>query len=157
MMGSTRTTLHLPSYVGENDRSVVKHNGAKEQLIRDGIQFEGDPFSLKATNAPSMMFLIAPNTGHAMHPESRKVLNAFLYDRIKMGRQIPDRIRFVTYTTRYNRNYWITVDGLEKHYERGEVDARRSDNRGRYGIRTKNITRLVLGQTGFAREISIDG
>ena len=57
------------------------------------------------------MFLVAPNTGHAMHPGSRKVLNAFLYDRIKMGRQIPDRIRFVTYKTRYNRDYWITVDG----------------------------------------------
>ena len=71
----------------------------------------------------SMMFLIAPNTGHDMHPESRKTLNAFLYDRIKAGRRIPDRIRFLTYTTRYNRDYWVTLDGLEKHYERAEVDA----------------------------------
>src|SRR3977135_766520 len=65
--------IPFASYVGENDRSVVKPNSAKEQSIRDGIHFEGDPFSLKATNAPSMMFLIAPNTGHAMRPESRKV------------------------------------------------------------------------------------
>jgi hypothetical protein len=149
--------IPFASYVGENDRSVVKHNSAKEQLIRDGIHFEGDPFSLKATDAPSMMFLIAPNTGHAMHPESRKVLNAFLYDRIKMGRQIPDRIRFLTYTTRYNRDYWITLDGLEKHYERAEVDARRSDNRSQYDITTKNLTRLVLRQTDRASAISIDG
>ena len=34
---------------------------------------------------PSMMFLIAPKTGHDMHPESRKTLNAFLYERIKTG------------------------------------------------------------------------
>jgi len=149
--------IPFASYVGENDRSVVKHNSAKEQLIRDGIQFEGDPFSLKATNAPSMMFLIAPNTGHAMHPESRKALNAFLYDRIKMGRQIPDRIRFLTYTTRYNRDYWITLDGLEKHYERAEIDAKRSDNRSQYDITTKNLTRLVLRQTDRASAISIDG
>ena len=44
--------IPFASYVGENDRSVVKHNSAKDQLIRDGIQFEGDPFSLKATDAP---------------------------------------------------------------------------------------------------------
>ena len=51
--------IPFASYVGENDRSVVKHNSAREQLMRDGIHFEGDPFSLKATDAPSMMFLIA--------------------------------------------------------------------------------------------------
>ena len=30
----------------------------------------------------------------------------------------PDHVRFVTYTTRYNRSYWVSLDGLEKHYER---------------------------------------
>ena len=50
----------------------------------------------------------------------------------------------MTYTTRYNRDYWVTLDGLEKHYERAEVDARRSDDRAQYDITTKNLTRLVL-------------
>jgi hypothetical protein len=145
------------SYVGENDRNLVKHNSAKEELIKAGIHFAGDPFSLKATDAPSILFLIGPKTGHEMHPESRRVLNAYLYDRIKMGRQIPDRVRFVTYTTRYNRDYWVTVDGLEKHYERAEVDAKRSGNRSQYEITTRNLTRLVLRQTDRATSITIDG
>lgn len=145
------------SYVGENDRSIVKHNAAKEELIREGIKFEGDPFSLKATNVPSMMFLVAPKTGHDMHPESRKTLNAWLYERLKSGRQTPDHIRFVTWTTRYNRDYWITVDGLEKHYERAEVDATRSADRMKYEITTKNISRLVVGDADQAKTISIDG
>src|SRR4051794_2638101 len=149
--------IPFASYVGENDRSVVKHNSAREQLMRDGIHFQGDPFSLKATDAPSMMFLVAPKTGHDMHPESRKTLNAFLYDRIKLGRQIPDRIRFLTYTTRYNRDYWVTLDGLEKHYQRAEVDAKRSDDRAKYDISTKNLSRLVLRQTDHAPAIAIDG
>jgi hypothetical protein len=149
--------IPFASYVGENDRSIVKHNSAREQLIRDGIHFEGEPFSQRATDPPNMMFLIAPNTGHDMHPESRKTLNAFLYDRIKAGRRTPDRIRFVTYTTRYNRDYWITLDGLEKHYERAEVDAKRSDDRTRYELATKNLTRLVLRDTDRATTISIDG
>src|SRR6266581_3532139 len=41
--------IPFASYVGENDRSLVKHNNAREQLVRDGIHFEGDSFSLKAT------------------------------------------------------------------------------------------------------------
>jgi hypothetical protein len=126
-------------------------------MMRDGIHFEGEAFSLKASDAPSIMFLVAPNTGHAMHPDSRKLLNAFLYDRIQKGRQIPDHIRFLTYTTRYNRDYWVSIDGLEKHYERAEIDARRSDDRARYDITTKNLTRLVLRETGRATAVSIDG
>ncbi len=149
--------IPFASYAGEDDRSNAKHNAAKAELIRDGIQFEGDPYTLKATNAPSIQFLVAPKTGHAMAPESRKTLNAYLYDRLKMGRQIPDHIRFVTYTTRYNRDYWVTVDGLEKHYDRAEVDARRSDNRAQYDINTKNLSRLVLRQTDRATAINIDG
>ncbi len=149
--------IPFASYVGENDRSNVKHNSATEQLVRDGVQFEGDRFSLKATNAPSMMFLVAPNTGHDMHPESRKLLNAYLYDRIQKGRQVPDRIRFLTYTTRYNRDYWVTLDGLEKHYERAEIDAKRSDDRAHYEITTRNLTRLVLRETARAAAITIDG
>jgi len=92
-----------------------------------------------------------------MHPESRKVLNAFLHDRIQLGRQIPDHIRFLTYTTRYNRDYWVTLDGLEKHYQRAEIDATRSGDHARYDIATKNLTRLVLRETGHATEINIDG
>ena len=155
----TLNAYNIPfaSYVGENDRNFVKHNSAKEELMKEGIHFEGNRFSLKATDAPSILFLIGPKTGHDMHPESRQVLNAYLSDRIKLGRQVPDRIRFVTYTTRYNRDYWVTVDGLEKHYERAEVDAKRSDNRSQYDITTRNLTRLVLRQTDCATSITIDG
>jgi hypothetical protein len=149
--------IPFASYVGENDGSRVRHDAAKEELIREGIQFEGDPFTLKATNAPSIIFLIGPKTGHGMNPDSRKVLNTLLYERIKIGRQIPDHIRFATYTTRYNRDYWVTLDELAKQYERAEVDAKRSDDRARYDVTTTNLTRLVLRQTDHAASIDIDG
>ncbi|HLK21749.1 MAG TPA: hypothetical protein VKT81_22525 [Bryobacteraceae bacterium] len=149
--------IPFASYVGENDRNFPKHNSAKQELIKAGIQFEGNAFSQKATNAPSIQFLVAPKTGHDMHPESRKTLNAFLYDRLKMGRPIPDHIRFVTYTTRYNRDYWVTVDGLEKHYERTEVDAKRSADRSQYEVSTRNVARLILTHTDRAASVTIDG
>ena len=149
--------IPFASYVGEKDRNLVKHDRAKQELIDAGVQFEGDPFSLKAKNGPSILFLIGPKTGHDMHPESRKLLNGYLYDRIRMGRQVPDHIRFVTYTTRYNRDYWVTLDGLERHYERAEVDAKRSPDRSQYEITTRNVSRLLLRQTDRAAALSIDG
>jgi hypothetical protein len=74
-----------------------------------------------------------------------------------MGRQIPDHVRFVTFTARYNRDYWITVAGLGQHYERAEVDAVRSNDRTRYIVTTHNVTRLVLDQTDRAAAVTIDG
>ena len=39
---------------------------------------------------------------------------------------LPMKIRFTTWTLRYNQCQWLTVDGLEKHWERARVDAARN-------------------------------
>src|SRR5436305_1475305 len=59
-------------------------------------------------------------------------------------------------TSRYNRDYWISVDGLTKHYERADVDAQRTAGSS-YEITTRNVTRLVLRETEHAKQIKIDG
>jgi pimeloyl-ACP methyl ester carboxylesterase len=147
------------AYVGEIDGSFRKHILARQQLAREGFHFEGESFSsgLRVVEIPTMTFLVAPNTPHAVHPEFRKRLNAIHLENLKRGRQNPDHIRFLTYTTRYNRSYWVTLDGLEKHYERAEVDAKRSDDGAQYEIATKNLSRLVLRETPRAKAIHIDG
>jgi hypothetical protein len=45
----------------------------------------------------------------------RKRIDAFLKENGDRGIVSPDEVRFVTYTTRYNRCFWVTVDGLEQH------------------------------------------
>src|SRR5439155_13965894 len=52
---------------------------------------------------------------------------------------------------------WVSLDGLEKHYERAEVDAERAKGGKQYSITTKNLTRLTLRETSKAAEIKIDG
>jgi hypothetical protein len=51
----------------------------------------------------------------------------------------------------------VTIEGLQKHYERAEVDVKRSDDRQQYQITTTNISRLTLRETDRARNIAIDG
>ena len=101
--------------------------------------------------------MVSKETGHGTSPLVRQRLDAFLKEHGDKGQISPDHIRFLTYTTRYNRSYWVSLDGLEKHYERAEVDAQRTDGGASYAIKTKNLTRLVLRETEQAREIKIDG
>ena len=147
------------AYVGEIDGSFRKHVNARRQLAQEGFHFEGESFTtgLRVTEVPSIVFFVAPNTPHSTHPEFRKRMDAIHLENLRRGRQSPNHLRFLTYTTRYNRSYWATLDGLQKHYERAEINAKRSEDRTQYDIATKNLTRLVLRETDRASSISLDG
>jgi hypothetical protein len=95
------------------------------------------------------LFLVGPKTGHRFHPDSKKESDAFLNRMVAARRRAPERLRFVTYTTEYNRCFGWTVEALEKHYDRAEVDARGRE------VRTRNVARLKL--EGAAGEVTLDG
>jgi hypothetical protein len=63
----------------------------------------------------------------------------------------------VTYTTRYNRAHWVSVNNLAKHYERTDVVAKRDAARTKYELTTKNVTHLTLREMNAAKELKIDG
>jgi pimeloyl-ACP methyl ester carboxylesterase len=126
----------------------------REQLEREGFPSKGDPHELYAEGTDAQ-FHISKNTGHSTSPEVRQKLNAFLKKYGDRGRVSPDRLRFLTYTTRYNRHHWATLEQLEKHYERAEIDAKRSG--AKLEIATRNLVRLTLRETEAVNEIRIDG
>ena len=101
--------------------------------------------------------MISANTQHGVNREVKTKLDAFLKQYGDTGRQVPDHIKFLTYTTRYNKCFWVSLDGLEQHYQRAEVDAVRTDDRKQYQITTKNLTRLTLSETSKATGVKIDG
>jgi hypothetical protein len=87
----------------------------------------------------------------------RQRLDAFLKEWGDKGQTSPDHLRFVTYTTRYNRDYWASIDGMGKLYERADIDALRKDGGAAYEIKTTNLTRVALRETEHAKTIRIDG
>jgi hypothetical protein len=101
--------------------------------------------------------MVSLDTGHGTSPLVRQKLDAFLKEWGDKGQTSPDHIRFVTYTTRYNHDYWVSLGGLEKHYERADIDASRDDSRKAYQISTHNVSRMVLRETEHAGEIKVDG
>jgi hypothetical protein len=149
--------LPLAGHDGENDPGQLESSlRARAQLEKEGFPSVGDPDYLRSQGAPGL-WMVSKETGHGTSPLVRQRLDAFLKEHGDKGQSSPDHLRFLTYTTRYNRDYWVSLDGLEKHYERAEVDAKRSGGGASYEIKTKNLTRLVLRETEHAREMRIDG
>lgn len=103
---------------------------------------------LKNFSAARALFLVGPKTEHKWHPDSKKSSDEFINEAAKRGRPDPEKIRFVTYTTRYHRAFWLSVEGLERHYERALVEA------DGLSLKTSNVSRLRVDRAGA---VTIDG
>ena len=142
-MDYARNVFNVPTvgYGGELDAQLRASVNIQEQLKREGVNW-----------APwRALFLVGPQMGHRFHPDSRAESEAFLESHLP--RKDRDEIQFVTYTARYNRCGWVTIEGLEKHYERTEVMARRSTEG--VTVTTKNVA--VLRLDGSPKRVRLDG
>jgi pimeloyl-ACP methyl ester carboxylesterase len=149
--------LPLAGHDGENDPGQLESSlRTRAQLEKEGYPSVGERDYLRSQGAPGL-WLQSLATGHGTSPLVRQRIDAFLKEWGDKGQTSPDHIRFVTFTTRYNHDYWVSLDGLEKHYDRADIDAQRKDGGASYDIKTKNLTRLVLRETDHASEIKIDG
>lgn len=126
-------------YGGEIDPQLQGSKNIQARLLQEGVQLP----DLRA------LFLVGPNTGHKWEPEAHRVSEHFIEEAMARGLTTPDRIRFVTYTTRFNRCFWITIEELEKTYERAEVDATRGSDRTT--VSTKNVERIRVDGPGVVR------
>jgi dienelactone hydrolase len=138
-------------YGGEIDPQLQASTNIREQLTAEGFHFVQSPYRWTSSDLRAL-FLIGPNTPHRFHPDSKKVSDEYIEKALETAGQVPAHLRFVTYTTRYNRCYWITVEGLEKTYERAEVDATQAGKQ--FTVNTKNVSRLKLTGSGA---FAIDG
>jgi hypothetical protein len=138
-------------YGGEIDPQLQGSTNIREQLTREGFHFEQGPYRWTATDLRAL-FLIGPNTPHRFHPDSKKVSDEYIEKALVTAGQVPSHLRFVTYTTKYDRCFWVTVEGLEKTYERADVDATKVGKQ--FTVSTKNVSRLKLAGSGA---FEIDG
>ncbi len=91
-----------------------------------------------------LVHIIGPKTGHSYHPEAKAKINALIDPIVEKGRDpLPKKLRFTTYTLRYNNLRWLRVDGLKEHWERARVEAEIVDN-AEIKITTSNVTGLTL-------------
>lgn len=147
----------IPPEPGAKTRGQLESSlRVRAQLEKEGFPAEGEFDFLRIKGTPSI-FLISQNTGHSISPLVRQRIDAFLKEHGDRGVVSPDHVRFVTFTTRYNTAHWVSVDGLERHYERASVDASRDAQRKTFNIQTKNIDAITLREMSAASTVRIDG
>ncbi|HEX3151597.1 MAG TPA: GDSL-type esterase/lipase family protein [Gemmataceae bacterium] len=72
----------------------------------------------------TMVNLISPGTGHVIDPVTHKEQMRRIAEIVAKGSPaVPKHVRFVTWTLKYNRCEWLSINALEEHYKRAELDA----------------------------------
>src|SRR5207244_4576504 len=91
-----------------------------------------------------LVHLIGPNTGHAYQPQTKLEINRRIDAIAAAGRDpLPHRVRFTTWTLRYNRMAWLQLDGLDHHWERTRVEAEITGPSA-LKLATENVAALTL-------------
>ena len=94
----------------------------------------------------SLTHIIGPDkTGHSYHKDSIVEINRHIDAIVALGKDpAPDRVRFTTWTLRYNQSHWVRLDGLEEHWSRARVDATVDLSENMVRVKTANVAALSL-------------
>jgi pimeloyl-ACP methyl ester carboxylesterase len=117
------------AYSGEIDNQKQAADMMAKALAAEGIE---------------LTHVIGPRTGHSYHPEAKAEINRRIDAIVAQGRNpVPNRVRFTTWTLRYDEMLWVRVDGMEQHWERARVDAE-IVNGNSVKVTTQNVSALTL-------------
>jgi hypothetical protein len=116
------------AYSGEEDRQKQAADAMEKAMAKEGLR---------------LTHLVGPKTGHKYEPATKAELERRVDAIAEQGRNpVPARVKFTTFTLRYNRMFWLVVDGLEQHWERARCDAEFSVADNTIAATTKGVTAL---------------
>ncbi|HZM88562.1 MAG TPA: prolyl oligopeptidase family serine peptidase [Blastocatellia bacterium] len=123
--------VNLPTvaYSGELDRQKQAADAMARELKLEGVE---------------LTHIIGPKTEHKYHPDSIKEIDRRIDSIVARGRDpLPHKVKFTTWTLRYNKMFWVRIDALGEHWERVRVDAEITDS-STVRVKTRNVTALSL-------------
>jgi hypothetical protein len=97
------------AYSGEIDAQREAAELMNRAMAREGIE---------------LVHIIGPKTAHKFEPNAKEEVARRVDALIEKGRDpLPKKVRFTTWTLRYNNMAWVTVDALDQHWTRARIDA----------------------------------
>ncbi|MGB0578880.1 MAG: prolyl oligopeptidase family serine peptidase [Limisphaerales bacterium] len=151
--GYAGNLYNLPTiaYSGENDRQKQAADIMATALQKEGL---------------TLTHLIGPGMGHKYDDSSKVEIERRMSLLSTRGRdRLPLKVKFTTYTLRYNQSHWVRINGIKQHWERAHVEAEIIPARHRVKVLTEGVTALTLsipsGHAPFPQDrattIEIDG
>jgi pimeloyl-ACP methyl ester carboxylesterase len=142
--GYAANLAHLPTIAYSGDMDIQKQAA---DIMATAFEREG----------MKLLHIIGPMTAHRIHPESGKQIEAKLAEwAVKGIDHSPPKLQLVTFTLKYNRMHWLTIDGMKEHWEEARVKAEPVGDQ--LIVTTKNISALtVKPPQGQPQKVRIDG
>ncbi len=137
------------------DVPIIGYGGELDKQLRAGQRVQA---AAKAASV-EIPLLIGPQTEHKFHPDSLREFMGFHAKATEQGRApYPGlkKIRFVTYTPKYNSCEWLTIEEQIEPYAESVVEAQRDDAADVVQVTTKNVGVLSLARDIAATAV-IDG
>src|SRR5262249_50694589 len=131
------------TYGGEKDPQLAASLIMQEAAKKLGVPLE---------------VLVGPNMGHKFDDASLAKFMKFHADAATddlAHAKTPFELRFVTYTPKYGRGRWLTLEEQTAPYEETTVESR-LDN-GTLKLTTKNVRRLSIALSSSIRDVAVDG
>ena len=138
----------LVAYSGEIDKQKQAADIMERFAAKEGLTFP---------------HIIGPQTAHKYHPDAKPKIEAFVSAAADKGREKePQQVRLTTYTLVYPTMRWVEVDGLEKSFERADVNAKIEGDKILTTTRNVSALRFTMPfTTGLAsdriKQIVLDG
>jgi hypothetical protein len=138
------------------DVTICARNVAGLPLVAYSGEIDGQKQSADimlryaAQEKHSFTHIIGPNVPHKYHPDSKPVIEKFIEVALAKGSElVPKSITYTTYSLIYPRRDWVELIGMEKSWERADVDA--TIEKDTLTVKTKNVAALYLtpGATAF--------
>lgn len=121
--------LPVVAYSGENDAQKQAADAMARAMAAENL---------------TLTHVIGPGTRHSYHPGAKQEINRRIDVIADRGRDVvPKQVRFTTWTLHYNTCDWLTVDALDKHWERARVDAELADG-NLVRVEAENVTALTI-------------
>lgn len=101
--------------------------------------------------------LIAPGLAHQMPKQWQEKAETEYRKYLTTERKFPERVRFVTYTTRWNDYGHGRIEALDHHYEKAVIDSKWTKDALQITTQNISVIRVIELEYPIPAEIMIDG
>ena len=144
----------IVGYGGENDPQAQASKNIVDALSNLGVAMKTEGLVTKAEGL-DFQRIVGKGMGHAVDPSSASLMKTFHDERAsKPVDPYPRKIRFATYTLKYNKVGWLEIERLTEHYRRTTLEAETDGDVAM--VKTENVAVLAVAR-GAGETIRLDG